>query len=194
MVQSLWGTLAHWFVNVPQGGNDYKDALIAIASVAAVLWTGGLITMQLRKGSIALGNGLDFLQNAFMGTALALFVVGVPLRIVVLAFGIFYTVKSLRELSQGVRLRRIARRQGPRTIVITDLGAAYAEPYGKASVQYSATTLLSMLGYVGVIVWPTQLSVCIFGWLMMYLGLQLILVRLYDPKAIMVEDERGTQG
>jgi hypothetical protein len=50
-----------------------------------------------------------------------------------------------------------------------------------------------MLGYLGVIVWPTQLSVCVFGWLMMYLGLQLILVRLYDPKAIMVEDERGRQ-
>jgi len=65
---------------------------------------------------------------------------------------------------------------------------AYAEPYGKAILQYSGTTLLSMLGYVGVIVWPTQLAVCIFGWLMMYLGLQFILVRLYDPKAIMVEN------
>jgi hypothetical protein len=86
MVHTISGGFVHWFSNVQQGGNDYKDALIAIASVAAVIWTGGLITMQLRNGSIALGNGLDFLQNACMGTALALFVVGVPLRAVVLAF------------------------------------------------------------------------------------------------------------
>lgn|GEM_PF-2818785 len=187
-MQTLWGNLIHWFLNVPQGGNDFKDALIAIASVAAVVWTGGLITLELRKGSIALGNGLDFLQNAFMGTALALFVVGVPLRAMVLALGLFYTGKSIREIAIGLPILRIARREGPGTIVATDLGMAYAEPYGKAILQYSGTTLLSMLGYVGVIVWPTQLAVCIFGWLMMYLGLQFILVRLYDPKAIMVEN------
>jgi hypothetical protein len=186
MVQTIWGSLVHWFVSVPPGG-EAKDALIVIASVAAVVWTGGLITMQLRQGSIALGNGLDFLQSAFMGTALALFVVGVPLRAIVLVFAIFYTIKSVRELSQGMRLRGIARREGPMTIVVTNLGAAYAEPYGKASVQYSATTLLSMLGYVAVIVWPTQFTVSVFGWLMMFLGLQLILVRLYDPQAMTVK-------
>ena len=110
------------------------------------------------------------------------------MRAIVLAFCLLYTTKAVRELATGLPILRIARREGPRTIVITDLGAAYAEPYGKASIQYSTTTLLSMLGYIGVIIWPTQLAVCIFGWLMMYLGLQLILVRLYDPKAITVED------
>jgi uncharacterized membrane protein len=190
MMLSNWiRNLVQWFMTPAVNAEGYKDGLIVIASVSAVIWTGGLITMQLKKNSITLMNGLDFLQNAFMGTAIGMFVTGVPLRLVILLFGIFYTQKSLRELKHGFDLRRLDR-QGVITTLVPQ-GLVWTGPYAKAVIMYSSLTLASMVAYLGVFVYPTQFALCIFGWVLTFFGMQFILARLYTDDPIQPAQEES---
>lgn len=166
---------------MPSGGNDYKDALIATASIAAVVWTGGLIAIQIRnESSVSLINGLDLLQTAFLGSALALFSVGVPLRVVALIFGAFYLCQACYGWLYARRLRGSAR---PGQMATVPQGTFPVSVLADAEEQYSLLTLLSLLFYIPVIWWPSQKSVCIFGWSLTFLGMQMILMRLYAVDA-----------
>lgn len=173
----IWSAVVHWFLSVPPNG-EAKDALIAIASVAAVVWTGGLITMQLKKLSTILGNALDYVQTAFMGACFGLFATGVPLRCAVIVFGLIYTIQSIASLVQSTWLLRRAKAG---EVVFKHKNGIwyYTERFAKGTRQYAWTTLASMLAYVAVFVWPTQYAMCWFGWGLLYLGMQMILWQLY---------------
>ncbi|HTD37672.1 MAG TPA: hypothetical protein VK669_09165 [Candidatus Limnocylindrales bacterium] len=181
MVQSVWGAFAHWFLTVSPGGNDYKEALIAIASVAAVVWTGGLIAMQIRnQGSVSLIGGLDLLQTAFVGPTLALFAVGLPLRVITLMFALFYLFQAVNRMRYAWNLRRQSRPGG--TMTLPNRGT---DPVGfraaDAKMHYATLTLVSLIFfYIPVILWPSQKSVCIFAWGLTFIGMQMILTRLYS--------------
>ncbi len=53
-------------------GNEipFKDALVAIAGVSAVLWTGGLIVLQLRHDGVPRGNDEARLAHRFQTEAI----------------------------------------------------------------------------------------------------------------------------
>lgn len=59
---------------------NQEIALTAIASVAAVVWTGGLIAFQIKQWTTTRGIGLDFATNAFMASLLAIFMRPLTLR------------------------------------------------------------------------------------------------------------------
>jgi len=171
-------TLAHWFVTVPhEEAGEYKDALVAAASVAAVVWTGGLITMQLRNSGIVLIGALDILQNAFMGAILALFVVGVPLRLVVLIVFSFYLIRTTNELAVALTLWRKSDHGATDTVLPS--GIFPTSLLVRTSVRYCVYNYLTLVFYCFVILWPTQKVVSIFAWSALFLGMQMLLTRLY---------------
>jgi hypothetical protein len=192
MIHSLWPAWVQWFLTVPGEAPDaYKDALIAVASVAAVVWTGGLITMQLKKTSVVLMNGLDYLQTAFMGSMLALFASGVWLRVIVLAFGVYYIQLAFQQLILARKLW-LCHTDGEEIVTINPDGvprSVACGPYAKALVQYVFWTLVSILGYVAIFVWPTRFAMSIFTWTILYVGMQMVLIRLYTAIDVSIDNK-----
>jgi hypothetical protein len=95
MLDSIW----HWYITVAACNTpcdkDRTVALSAIAGVAVVIWTGGLVSYQLKRYSLERSTGLDLAQTAFMFSLAALFMQPLSLRIALSAFFLFYFVSSL---------------------------------------------------------------------------------------------------
>lgn len=84
-LHALW----QWY-NLQPGGPDLRDALLAIASVGAVVWTGGLIALQLRGLFVEIGSALEYLRFSFIAPLFALVGDGAIVRTVALLFIVFY--------------------------------------------------------------------------------------------------------
>lgn len=164
-------------LTAPPTTEYYKEALLATASVAAVVWTGGLIVRQLKAPSITIANGLDFVQAAFMGPLVALATNGVPLRLAAIAFLVVYTIVAAYHIREGLLWRKQIRMVNP---AIFHAGNAHdAKMYAKQTLAYGTWTLISMIAYIFVIWRPTPLTVFVVSWVMLFVGLQVILGRLY---------------
>jgi hypothetical protein len=67
--------LVNWlFGSATSDAAELKDALVALASVAGVVWTGALVIRQISKTSSSwrLIGAMDLLQNSFVTAVLAL--------------------------------------------------------------------------------------------------------------------------
>lgn len=74
-----------------------SDALVAIASVAVVIWTGGFIVRGwMQSTSVGLMAGMNYLQFAFFSSILALLSNALTLRCWAVAFFIYYAVFFVR--------------------------------------------------------------------------------------------------
>jgi hypothetical protein len=69
--------------------DEYKDALIAIASVAAVIWTGAIIGLQLKGLLIELLGCMAMLQTAFIGALFVLLSSPLALHLVAIGFALY---------------------------------------------------------------------------------------------------------
>jgi hypothetical protein len=84
-VRQLWT----WYSAEPHG-RELRDALFAIASAGAVVWTGGLIAFQIRGIQVELGSALEYLRFAFVAPLVALIASPAVVRTVALIFVLFY--------------------------------------------------------------------------------------------------------
>jgi len=97
----LW----HWYSAMP-GGGEAKEALTVSASVAVVIWTGGLISFSVKGVSIELRGALLLLEYAFIGPMLALFTSGAVIRTIALVAVLYCCGRAIRHAIFYVGIRR----------------------------------------------------------------------------------------
>jgi hypothetical protein len=176
-MEFLW----RWYVTIPTGGlweAAQTDALLAIASVAAIVWTGGLIAFQIKAPSTVNNLALDLLQTSFVGSAFALFLHGETLRAAATVFLVYYVAITVWGLYCSFRTSLIRRfwKAIPNRDSLSD---EVLLAIGRAAAVYYRWTLLSMTAFVAVIIFPHQTAVAWIAGLLLYVGLQLALRSLY---------------
>ncbi|HYK52969.1 MAG TPA: hypothetical protein VEV38_05515 [Candidatus Eremiobacteraceae bacterium] len=81
----------NWLLHPPSVVDVPTNALVAIASVAVVIWTGGFIVRGwVQSTSAALLAGMSYLQYAFFAAMLALLANALTLRVVAVFFVFLY--------------------------------------------------------------------------------------------------------
>jgi hypothetical protein len=106
-ISTLLGAFWSWYSSMPPEEN--RDALIAIAGVAVVLWTGGLVALTLRQRfTLRLSNGIAYLQLAFLGPLLALIAHGAVLRTFALIVIVYYSLLVLLVTIQSAIMESLA--------------------------------------------------------------------------------------
>jgi hypothetical protein len=183
---SLW----HWYTTVDATGDiarSQETALIAIASVAAVLWTGGLIAFQLKGWSVSLGVGLDFASNAFMAALFALFVWPLTLRYVATFFFFAYVVLNgwviYKNRGANVEIQKASyEKKHP------ELEEASVEDWARFMAQrrrYMTIQLCMLAPYLAVVCEPFQTVVSWFAALYTLASYQMILYAfITGPNAV----------
>src|SRR5580704_19009874 len=87
----------NWFLNPPPVTIVPTEGLVAIASVAVVIWTGGFIVRGWMKSTaVALMAGMNYLQFAFFASILGLLSNALTLRCLAVAFLFYYGSFFLR--------------------------------------------------------------------------------------------------
>src|ERR1022692_4539324 len=91
-------TIINWFLNPPPVSAVPTEGLVAIASVAVVIWTGGFIVRGwMQTTAIALMAGVNYLQFAFFASILALHSNALTLRCAGIGFLLYYGSFFLRH-------------------------------------------------------------------------------------------------
>lgn len=91
---------------------QYHETLIAIASVSAVLWTGGLIIRQIRQSdpkeqTDAINAGMAATAFGALAPLFALLAAGTALRLIALAAGLLYLAKTYGNIPNLIRARKL---------------------------------------------------------------------------------------
>lgn len=176
---SFW----HWYTTVDATGDIARlqeTALFAIAGVAAVLWTGGLIAFQLKQWTISRGVGLDLASNAFMASLFALFMRPLTLRYAATLF-FFIFLRQCAWVLYAARPSNVEQQKAKREKARPDLDKLPVERWRLilASNRRWALIELAMLApYLVVVAMPFQTVVVWFAALYTFLSYQVILLTL----------------
>jgi hypothetical protein len=111
----IWRIVSHadaagfwqWYSATPPGG-EAKEALTLSASIAVVIWSGGLIAFQLKNVSIELRGALLLLEYAFIGPLLGLFTTGAVIRTLALIAVLYCSGRAIRHAILFFAMRRAA--------------------------------------------------------------------------------------
>jgi hypothetical protein len=164
-LQRLWC----WYAHQP-GDQSLRDALIGVASVAVVVWTGALIAFQIRGISVEIGMSLEYLHFAFIAPLFTLIGPGPLIRTAALFLVIYY----IRRTFVHFRMVRFF-------VIATDVHTRGTRLHAK-SVQLAQrifritgiTTLTTLLACFVVFAYPSQIVVAWSSLLTMLAGLQYI--------------------
>jgi hypothetical protein len=172
-LQTFW----HWYVTVEQNPQSYwlqdrTGALAAIAGVAVVIWTGGLIAYQLKKFALPRTYGLDIVQTGFMFALVATFMHPLSFRIAVTAFFLLYTAQSVVSLR---RYRDLSWVDDKQKKLFPNRTQEQWASISDATRKYAWFTLLTMLLYVWAIIWPYQVALTWISTICTFLGYQTII-------------------
>jgi len=162
-----------WFLTVQTTGSlvrTQNDALIAIASVSAVVWTGGLIAWQIKAWTLSRNFALDMLQTAFMASIISLVAHPPTFRIVATFFLLYYGIGSIVGLAKNRNGDTWNKWFGKKYPNITT--AEQRENVAKSNREYSAFTMGTMVYYAVAIVWPYPTVVAWLSALLIYNGYQ----------------------
>ncbi len=154
---------------------DYKDALVATASVAAVLWTGGLIVRQLYANVItnSIVSGMEFCMFSALASIFGLIFIGGPL---VFAAGVFFLYYLRQYFVLWLSLRDLNAPWSPHPRDVTnDEGKKQWE---QNDYEYLRNYGYELVPYIIVMLFPTQFVVALVSVVMLYFGYQGILGRL----------------
>jgi hypothetical protein len=157
-------------------GTPYSDALMALASVAAVLWTGGLIVRQLFPSYVTMivQNGMFFTMFATFASIGALVAHGEVLRIMVGLFFLRYVWIAL------VGFRRYRRQLSEKDSV--PAGVTDKPQYFRSIVIGKRLEVALLVFYVPIIVCPTNECVAWTAFFAAFVGYQLILSHLEQAR------------
>jgi hypothetical protein len=160
-------------------GPYLKDALVALASVSVVLWTGALVLKTAFRIPSTWGimGAMDLLQSSFVGAVLALGVSEDRYQAVVLCFLAFYAlVYGLTFLAFHPRFSRL----------LSHTWLRQADAGGRGSRWwYVASAVIFFSGGGSVLAWPTMKTAFIVTVAWMWIGMQIILTAYHaiDPKS-----------
>ena len=170
-----------WFLNPPPVSSIPTDGLVAIASVAVVIWTGGFIVRGWMKSTaVALMAGMNYLQFAFFASILALLSNALTLRLAAIGFLLYYGSFFMRH---SERLRR----REPEV----ELFLPYLDQVRVKGKRFWLTLhLIELLPIAITIVWPapTVLAWCCAA--MTFLGYQIILAFVYSD--VFLDAKKGS--
>jgi len=91
---SAWHAFVAWYVSAPNSDQDQRDASIAIAAIAAVVWTAGFIYRGLPKARTThrLIRAMHKLQFAYVSPLIVLLAPAPVVRTVAAAFFVYYSL------------------------------------------------------------------------------------------------------
>jgi hypothetical protein len=163
--------LIGWFLNPPAVGNVPTDALLAIASVAVVIWTGGFIVRGwMQTTAVALMAGMNYLQFAFFSSIIALLSNAVTIRCVAVAFLFYYSGFFARH---SARLRK----REPEV----ELFLPFLDQVRIKGARFWVTLqIIELLPIAVTIVWPNPQVLAWCCAVMTFLGYQIILAFVYS--------------
>jgi len=153
-------TLLHWYNTVATTDSltrSQDTALFAIASVSAVVWTGGLISGQIKQWNVVLPVSLDLVQCAFMGAVFKIFVPALGFRYLATAFLLYYIAASSIGIWRNRNTNWAKAKLGSKLTMLND---EQWNAIAKTNRLYSIITLASVSLFVLAIVWPYPIAVC----------------------------------
>ena len=164
-------TLLNWFLNPPPVSAVPTDGLMAIASVAVVIWTGGFIVRGwMQTTAVALMAGMNYLQFAFFASILALLSNALTLRCAAVGFLLYYGSFFVRHSA------RLHKREPE-----VELFLPYLDQVRLKGTRFWWTVhAIELLPMMITIVWP---SPPVLAWccaVMTFLGYQIILAFVYS--------------
>jgi hypothetical protein len=147
------------------------EALVAIASVAVVIWTGGFIVRGwMQSTAVALMAGMNYLQFAFFASILALLSNALTLRFLAVAFLFYYG-------SFFLRYSVLLREREPEV----ELFLPYLDQVRVKGARFWLTVqVIQLLPIVITIAWPTPRVLAWCCAAMTFLGYQIILAFVYS--------------
>jgi hypothetical protein len=155
-----------------QDSVPYHDALLAIATVSAVLWTGGLITRQLSNYmDIPFRVGLEYLGFAFIAPLFALFVQGRTLQIGAALFSGMYLIVLYNNFMYAYRVQRGVLPL-PEPLNVTP------ENYKQNLWMYVNLNFLSVAVILIIVVYPENIAIAWSSVIMTFLGYQFLLGKI----------------
>ena len=159
------------------------DALVAIASVGAIIWTGGLIVRQLYPTylTINLQNGMVYAMFAAFASIAGLFLSGLTLQVTAYAFLLLYEYQYVKDLMYLYRLNA-GLENVPENIPDH---ARYYEDVFASTLQEG----FLLIPYPVVMFWPNQYSIAWVGFVTLFFGYQMMLGHLNTAKS----DRLGAQ-
>lgn len=168
----------HWYTTVETSGywvTRYDGALAAIASVAVVVWTGGLIAYQLKVPDVSRTIALSFLQNAFMLAVLAFFPHALTIRIAMTVLIVYYAYDNIRTLLLFGNPEYLMRDRDKYPLLTEEYWRKQAQGYRLLGY----VNLFSVAVFYGwLLIWPYPIA---FLWacaMLLFLGLQSVLIVL----------------
>jgi hypothetical protein len=160
----------NWLLNPPPVVDVPTNALVAIASVAVVIWTGGFIVRGwVQSTSAALLAGMSYLQYAFFAAMLALLANALTLRIVAVLFVLLYASFFARHT------RRLSAREPNIELFLPYVDALRVS--GKAF--WTGMQIIEFIPLAIVFIWPDPRVVAWACAIMTFLGYQIILAFVY---------------
>ena len=161
----------NWFLNPPPITIVPTEALVAIASVAVVIWTGGFIVRGWMKSTaVALMAGMNYLQFAYFAAVLALLSNAPTLRWMAVGFLFYYGSFFVHH---SARLRK----REPEV----ELFLPYLDQVRVKGTQFWLTLqVIQLLPIVITIIWPTPQVLAWSCAAMTFLGYQIILAFVYS--------------
>lgn len=151
---------------------DLKEALIGLASVAVVVWTGCLVLRQIKStpSSWTLVAAMDLLQASFVVSILAIGIPSNAYRAVGLAFIALYTVAYWYYFACFISPRFLAS-QSP----------AFQATFKakKNGSIWIAATVLFFAGSIIIIAWPCREMVFVVAFIWFFLGSQVLYTSIH---------------
>lgn len=168
---TAFAPILRWFLEPPVDPSPvtetpYKDAFIAIASVSAVMWTGGLILMQLRQGlnphneikkkdnlmkMVIIRGAMACIAFGMLAPLFMLFVTGPWVRAVSGIFFVYYLATTAGNV--GIYRRALQKNNDDlamaATLMFMPTLAIFAVVIAPLPITVaSASTFLAFVGYV----------------------------------------------
>jgi hypothetical protein len=161
-----------WLIVTSGDSVDLKDAFVALASVAVVVWTGALVLRQIRDApsTWTLVGAMDLLQSSFVAALLALGVPSITYRpgglIIVLLYLLAYGNTLVKFIPS-----RLAQKPDE-----------YKEKFkAKGSgVFYIISIIIFFVGVTAIIVSPTSQSIFLVSFFWFIIGSQAIYTGLHS--------------
>jgi hypothetical protein len=166
-----WPAFVTWFLNPPPVTNVPTEGLVAIASVAVVIWTGGFIVRGWMKSTaVALMAGMNYLQFAYFASILALLSNALTLRCMAIGFLFYYGSFFVHH---AARLRK----REPEV----ELFLPYLDQVRVKGTRFWLTLQVTQLfPMLLTIIWPAPQVLAWCCAAMTFLGYQIILAFVYS--------------
>jgi len=171
-----------WYTSIECCGYWLQNegvALALIASVAAVVWTGGLVAYQLKEYGLTRNFALDAVQNAFMLAIGSTFMQPLTYRYVVSAFFLYYVTQSTLLLYRNRNTDWVDDKQRAKYPSLTP---EQWEQVARDYRNHSRYTLALTAFYVIIIIYPYQIAVAWVATGYLFAGYQTLLWHLNTAK------------